>query len=123
MAFKLNHIHVKTPDPDATVKWYVETLGAKIIKDKMAGGGYRIDLHGLPMNVSRFLDEQTHKQLYGFEHIAIDTDDLAGTVSKLKASGAKILEECKNPSGRSVCFFEGPQGITLEVIETAKISD
>jgi predicted enzyme related to lactoylglutathione lyase len=51
------------------------------------------------------------------EHIAIDTDDINGTVEKLKAGGAKILEEIQADNGRRVCFFEGPQGVCLEVIE------
>ena len=31
MAFKLNHVHLKTPDPQKTAQFYVDTLGAKII--------------------------------------------------------------------------------------------
>ena len=51
------------------------------------------------------------------EHIAIDTDDLDGTIEKLKASGARILEETQVGEGRRVCFFEGPEGVCLEVLE------
>ena len=28
MVFNTDHIHIKTPDPDATVKWYVDNLDA-----------------------------------------------------------------------------------------------
>ena len=116
MAFKLNHVHLKTPDPQKTARFYVDNLGAKIVSQN-ANGGYRLDLHGLPLNVSKHIDGQTHPQVYGIEHIAIDTDDLPGTVAKLKKGGAHILEETTVGGGRKVCFFEGPEGVTLEVLE------
>lgn len=116
MSFKLNHLHLKTPDPRETADWYVNNLGARIVSET-ANGGFRLDLHGLPLNVTGFIDSQRHDQVYGIEHIAIDTDDIDGTVARLKASGARILEETQVGSGRRVCFFEGPQGVCLEVLE------
>lgn len=116
MAFKLNHLHLKTPNPRKTAQFYVDTLGAKIVSEN-ARGGFRLDLHGLPLNVTGFIEGQTHPQVHGMEHIAIDTDDLPGVVRKLKASGARILEETTLGTGRKVCFFEGPEGVCLEVLE------
>ena len=116
MAFKMNHIHLKTPDPEKTAKFYVDTLGAKIV-GQAGDNGLRIDLHGLSVNITKFIDGQSREQLYGIEHIAIDTDDLDNVVESLKASGARILEETQVGGGRRVCFFEGPEGVQLEVLE------
>src|SRR4029078_7804142 len=92
MTLKLNHLHLKTKDPDKTVQFYVDTVGAKIL-NKNPRGGYRIDLLGLELNVSKFLDEQKREQKYGMEHIAIDTDELDALVEKLKRQGIPILEQ------------------------------
>ena len=116
MAFTLNHVHLKTPDPEKTAKFYVDNLGAKII-GQAGGNGLRLDLHGLTLNVTKFIESQTHEQKYGIEHIAINTDDMPALVAKLKASGAKILEETTVGNGRKVCFFEGPDGVHLEFLE------
>jgi catechol 2,3-dioxygenase-like lactoylglutathione lyase family enzyme len=116
MTLKLNHLHLKTKDPDKTAKFYVDTLGAKIV-NKNPNGGYRLDLHGLSLNVSDFLVEQKREQKYGMEHIAIDTDELDSIVAKLKAQGIHILEQTVVSGGRRVCFFEGPDGVQLEFIE------
>jgi catechol 2,3-dioxygenase-like lactoylglutathione lyase family enzyme len=116
MTFKLNHVHLKTKDPEATAKFYVETMGAKIVSQN-ANGSYRIDLHGLSLNVSKFLEQQKREQKYGMEHIAIDTDELDGLIEKLKARGINILEQTIVSGGRRVCFFEGPDGVQLEFIE------
>ena len=104
------------PRSGETAKFYVDTLGARIVSQS-ANGGYRLDLHGLSLNVSKFLENQTREQKYGMEHIAIDTDELDGLVEKLKARGINILEQTVVSGGRRVCFFEGPDGVQLEFIE------
>jgi catechol 2,3-dioxygenase-like lactoylglutathione lyase family enzyme len=117
MTLKMNHLHLKTKDPAATAKFYVETMGAKIISEN-PNGGFRLDLHGLHLNVSDFLKEQKREQKYGMEHIAIDTDELDTIIGKLKDRGINILEQTIVSGGRRVCFFEGPDGVQLEFIET-----
>lgn len=119
MTLKFNHLHLKTKDPDKTVQFYVDTFGAKVL-NKSPRGGYRIDLLGLEMNVSPFLDEQKREQKFGMEHLAIDTDELDVLVAKLEAQGIHILEKTVVSGGRRVCFFEGPDGVQLEFIEMKK---
>jgi lactoylglutathione lyase len=118
MTLKLNHLHLKTTDPEKTAKFYVDTLGAKIVSQNP--NGYRLDLHGLHLNVTNFLTEQKREQKYGMEHIAIDTDELDALIEKLKAQGIHILEQTIVSGGRRVCFFEGPDGVQLEFIEMKK---
>ena len=119
MALTLNHIHLKSPDPQAAAQFYIDTLGAKKVAD-IGEIGVRLDLHGLTLNVTKHIESQTREQKYGMEHIAIDTDDLDNVVNSLKAGGARILEETVVGNGRRVCFFEGPQGVQLEVLEMEK---
>ena len=116
MAFQLNHVHLKTRDPKQTAKFYVDNLGATIVSE-IGTRGIRLDLHGLTLNVTTFVDEQKRQQVYGMEHFALNTDDLDGTVTKLLASGAKVLEQMTSGNGRRICFLEGPDGVQLEIIE------
>ena len=115
MAFRMNHLHLKTRDPEKTAQFYVETMGAKIVGTAFKNG-FKVDLHGLLLNITGFL-EQKRDQIYGMEHIAIDTDELDSLVDKLKARGINILEETRVSGDRRVCFFEGPDGVQLEFIE------
>jgi glyoxylase I family protein len=116
MAFTLNHVHLKTHDPEKTAKFYVDTLGAKIVGEA-GNGGYRLDLHGLSLNVTTFVGSQTREQKYGMEHFALNTNDLDGTVAKLTANGAQVLEQMVSGNGRRIAFLEGPDGVQLEIIE------
>jgi catechol 2,3-dioxygenase-like lactoylglutathione lyase family enzyme len=120
MTYKINHLHLKTPDPRKTADWYVQHVGAKIVSERKTPTGhtaFRLNLHGLELSVTEFLEEQKLGQFYGLEHVAIDTDNFAGEVAKIKAAGIKILEERVLPDGRKVCFFEGPEGVRLEFLE------
>lgn len=119
MTIKLNHLHIKTKTPEKTVKFYVETFGAKITSESPTGG-YRVDLDGLSLNITDLHPTQKREQCYGMEHIAMDTDELDSVVAKLKAQGIGILEETVVTGNRRVCFFEGPDGVQLEFIEMKK---
>ena len=116
MALSLNHVHLKTPDPQKTAQFYIDTLGATKIAD-VGDIGVRLDLHGLTLNVTKHIESQTREVKYGIEHIAIDATDIQGMIDSLKASGAKILEETSVSGDRRVVFFEGPDGVQLEFIE------
>ncbi len=116
MPFKLNHLHLKTRDPKKTAQFYVDTLGAKIVSEN-PNGGCRLDLHGLSLNVTKFLETQKRHQTLGMEHIAIDSDEYDSVLAKLKVVGTTILEETVVSGGRRACFFEGPDGVQLEFIE------
>jgi catechol 2,3-dioxygenase-like lactoylglutathione lyase family enzyme len=115
MAFHLNHVHLKTRDPEGTIQFYIKNFGATL-KTK-TDTGFNLDLHGLQLNVTDLNKAQTHEQHYGIEHIAVNTDDYVGTLASLRAGGVRILEELPREVGRRVCFVEAPDGAQMEVIE------
>jgi predicted enzyme related to lactoylglutathione lyase len=116
MAFKLNHVHLKTDDPKSTADFYVQNLGATMVSE-IADRGYRLNLHGLTLNVTKIIADQKREQRLGMEHFAIDTDDLDGVVEKLKANGAQVMEEMTSGTGRRICFLQGPDGVQFEILE------
>ena len=115
MAMEIGHVHIKTADPKATTQFYVDNFGATL-KREVPGRGFQLDLHGLQLNVTTIIPTQNHEQRHGIEHIAVQTDDYAGTLAKLRGNGARILEELVN-NGRHVCWVEGPDGAQMELIE------
>ena len=116
MPFNLHHVHLKTPDPEATAAFYVANFGATV-KDRPPGRGVNLDLHGLQLNITRINAEQNHEQHYGIEHIAVQTDDFDGTMAALRASGVTILEELSPGPGRQIAFVQCPDGAQMEVIK------
>jgi len=116
MAYGVQHVHLKTRDPKETMQFYVDNFGATL-KAEIPGRGFRLDLHGLQLNITTLIASQSHEQHYGIEHIAVDTDDYAGTVERMRKNGVRILEEMAPSNGRRVCFIEAPDGAQMELIE------
>ena len=122
MSFAIQHVHVKTKDPKQTMQFYIDNLGATYVAE-IPGRGHRVNLHGLTLNITTLISAQNHEQHYGIEHIALDTDDYSGAMSKLRENGVRVLEELPPNNGRRVCFLEAPDGAQIELIEkvTARV--
>ena len=116
MAIAVHHVHVKSRDPKQTVQFYIDNLGATLIADR-GPRGYQVNLHGLTLNITPIIDSQTREQLYGIEHIAVETDDYPGTLARFRANGVRVLEELPPTNGRRVGFLQAPDGSQVEVIE------
>ena len=68
-------------------------------------------------DITTLIAVQNHEQHYGIEHMAVDTDDYAGTLATLRKNGVRILEELPPNNGRHVAFVECPDGAQMEIIE------
>jgi catechol 2,3-dioxygenase-like lactoylglutathione lyase family enzyme len=102
--------------------WFIdrfEEVSATVVSE-VGRNGYRLNLHGLMVNVSGLIETQTREQHYGMEHLAVDTDDYPATMATLRGNGVKILEEMVGSGGRRVGFCEGPDGTQMEIIEQLK---
>jgi catechol 2,3-dioxygenase-like lactoylglutathione lyase family enzyme len=118
VAYRIHNLHFKSPDPDRTAQWWADNLGAKITRKREVEGtvGIRLDLDGVPLNITGFVQGQKLEQFAGLEHIGLFTDDLQESLEQLKAAGAKVLEEL--PSSMGPCaFLEGPDGVRIEITE------
>ena len=116
MSIGVHHVHLKTRDPKKTMQFYVDNLGAILIAQP-GPRSYRVNLHGLTLNITTLIDTQSREQHYGLEHIAVDTDDYPGTLARLRANGGRVLEELPPTNGSARLLLGGPDGAQIEVIE------
>jgi catechol 2,3-dioxygenase-like lactoylglutathione lyase family enzyme len=116
MAISFQHVHLKTRDVEATVRYYIDNFGATK-KAEMPGRGWQLDLHGTQLNITGIIPEQNHEQHYGIEHMAVETGDYAATLAGLRANGVAVLEELSGEKGNRVAFVAATDGAQVEVIE------
>ena len=93
-----------------------EIFGASM-SGEIPGRGFRVDLHGLQLNITGLIAVQNHEQHYGIEHMAVVTDDFPATLTKLRQNGVAVLEELAGSSGTRVAFVAAPDGAQMEIIE------
>ena len=102
MPYRINHIHLKAPDPRKTAEWYVTAFGFRIAGDEVRVFGDRfvrcVSEDGLmAVNISgartseRMLPGEARAH-WGLEHFGLDTEDLEADIRRLEGLGASLLE-------------------------------
>ena len=62
-------------------------------------------------------EHPTNRRRRGFNHLAFRVDDITAVTATLEAHGVTMLNEEMDYLSRKLRFFEGPEGITLELVE------
>ena len=127
MPYLVNHIHLKSSDPEKTANWFVEAFNVQIMSDTVRDFGDRFIITqtegGLAINIS---NERTGEKLgpgdakphFGLEHFGFDTDDMDADLARLTAMGAEVQEgPIPLPDGRKIGFIAAPGDIRIELIQ------
>lgn len=64
-------------------------------------------------------EHPTNLRRRGYNHLAFCVDDIEAATSHLVANGVKMLSDEMDYISRRLRFFEGPEGITLELVQRA----
>jgi catechol 2,3-dioxygenase-like lactoylglutathione lyase family enzyme len=62
-------------------------------------------------------EQPTNLRRRGYNHLAFRVDDIGAATSHLVANGVNMLSDEMDYISRRLRFFEGPEGITLELVE------
>ena len=129
MAYAMNHVHLKSPDPRGTAEWYVTAFDFTIISDVVRPVGDRFvkceTSNGIVVNIS---GERTNEELvqgdanvhYGLEHIGFDVEDIKTEIQRLESLGAELLEgPISVPEGpiEYLAFIKAPNDTRIEIIQ------
>ena len=131
MAFRINHIHLKAPDPRKTAEWYTKAFNFKIVSDETRVFGDRFIRcnsgdGGMIVSIS---NARTNEKLgpadatahFGLEHFAIESDDIEADIARLVKLGAKLQEgPLKAPNGVRFAFLGAPDDVRIELLELPK---
>ncbi len=126
MAWTQDHVHLRCSDFEAALRFFMENLDAKeegrvvsgdrvTVSLRIGGSLYKVS----PNKAGRVLDSPpSHHEVY---HLGFETDDLLGELAKMKARGVKVTQEpVPNSSQRQFAFVEGPDGISIELLQRQK---
>jgi len=130
MPFRINHIHLKAPDPRKTADWYVNAFNFKILGDAVrpAPFGDRFircesEDGGMAVNISGARTGETlgpgdALPHHGLEHFGFDTADLEAEIMRLTALGAELLDGPLESGGVRIAFMRVPDDVRIELIQT-----
>jgi catechol 2,3-dioxygenase-like lactoylglutathione lyase family enzyme len=122
--FNWEHIHLRSPDPEATAEWYRDKLGAEIIKLQQPDGSTRIDLNLAGQKIfiakaqpGKAADAPSSPYL-GLDHFGLTVNDIKAAVAALKAKGVHFtMDVTNNRPGVQIAFLTAPENVSIELIE------
>ena len=127
---KIDHLGIAVRSIDAALEFYRDQLGLDVaLRETVAAE--RVHAAMLPLGESRIelleaaepdsvIAKFIEKRGEGLHHIAITVPDLHSAVEKLKASGARVLNEPRVGAGGHLYSFIHPSstgGVLLELIQ------
>ena len=123
--FTYDHIHLRSPDAEATARWYEEMFGAEIIRSVRSDGRPRLDLKlgGIDVFIAQVPAEQAigappEPPYLGLEHIGLLVEGIDRVVTELKEKGAEFTVEPKTiRPGVRIAFLRGPQNVHIELLD------
>lgn len=122
--YTFDHIHLFTADPEGMAKYFADVLGAEVNRS-MQGDKPRIDLKLGGANIF-ILDVSGDpkavtgaKHPYrGLDHFGLSVKDIDKVCAELKAKGAHFTREPETiRPGIRIAFIEGPEGVSVEILE------
>jgi lactoylglutathione lyase len=123
--FSYDHVHLRSPDPEATARYYERMFGAEIIKSIQSDGRERVDmsLGGVIMFIAKVdpdaaLSEKPAGSYVGLDHLGLRVRDIDRVCDELKAKGAEFTVEPKTiRPGVRIAFVRGPQNVLIEILD------
>jgi catechol 2,3-dioxygenase-like lactoylglutathione lyase family enzyme len=123
--FRYDHVHLRSPDPDATAAFYQKMFGAEVIHSVMSNGLERTDMRlgGVAVFIAKVPDtaalaEKPEHSYVGLDHIGLRVNDIDKVCAELKAKGAEFTVEPRTiRPGVRIAFVRGPQGVLIELLD------
>jgi catechol 2,3-dioxygenase-like lactoylglutathione lyase family enzyme len=122
--FKWDHVHLRTPDPDATAQWFERMFGAEVIRSTQQGkprvdiklGGAMIFL--AQVNPGDGVNSAPVTPYQGLDHFGLAVSGIDAIAAELRKKGVEFTKEPHSPRpGIKICFLRGPQGISIELLD------
>jgi len=128
--FKIDHLGIAVRSLDQALCFYRDQLGLDVAMRETVDQE-KVNVAMLPVGeprielleateadsvIGRFLDKRGE----GLHHVALKVPDLNATVEKLRASGARLLNEPRSGAGGHLYVFVHPSstgGVLLELIQ------
>ena len=118
-----DHIHLRSLDPDAAGRFYVDHLGArladrietdKLLRVAVAFSGLDIFIDRVPEGTTPAAS-RPHR---GLEHFGLKVPDLDAAAVELKGKGIEFtLEPVEFRPGLRIAFIRGPDDVSIELLE------
>ncbi|MHB1134752.1 MAG: VOC family protein [Chloroflexota bacterium] len=122
--YRFDHVHFYCSDLAASERWFVEGMGAELVRRVEAQGSSMtlLRLGGATMLLRPAYEGEdlgpAGPPRFGTDHIGLEVDDLDATAAELKRRGVEfIMEPMEFRPGVRISYVIGPDKVQIEVLE------
>lgn len=123
--FRYDHVHLRSPDPDATASYYRRMFGAEVIESVMSNGIERTDMRlgGVDVFIAKVPDaaalaDKPEGGFVGLDHIGLRVNGIDAVCEELRGKGAEFTVEPRTiRPGVRIAFVRGPQNVLIEILD------
>ena len=125
----IDHVGIAVPDLDEAMAFYRDAYGMQVLHEEVnEEQGVREAMVGVgdsgsciqllaPLTpestIAKFLDRNGQ----GIQQLAFRVDDIEAATAHLVANGVTMLSDEMDYISRKLRLFEGPEGVTLELVQ------
>jgi len=122
--YTYDHIHLRSPDPEATARFYETMFGAEVVRTVQQGkpridlklGG--ADIFIAPVAPDSGVNPPPVTPYQGLDHFGLSVSGIDAIVAELKAKGVEFTTEPTTiRPGVRIAFLRGPQGVSIELLD------
>jgi|TARA_B100000315_G_scaffold202777_1_gene195583 catechol 2,3-dioxygenase-like lactoylglutathione lyase family enzyme len=130
MEYSINHVHIRSSDPQASASWYEKHFNARILSEREimpgtitvsmeVGGPVRLNISSQPAGSSAERSAAELNRL-GLEHFGFGVMDLEAELDRLQDAGVRVvLPLTRVPTGALLAYIEGPDDVLIELVQPA----
>ena len=111
----MHHLHLSSPDPEATLEWYGQNFGGE--REQWKGALPALNYGDILLMVSQARGEVAPTQGRSFDHLGWKFADLTATETELKANGVNFSMDPREFRSIRIAFADGPDGVRIELVE------
>ena len=126
---KAGHVAIRTTEYDAIIKWYLEKLDFRIVREWTAGemqfaylalpndNDFMIEILGIKSS-ELIINEEIKS---GYDHLCFNVENLDETIEELKSRNITIVRSFSVPAiGKRCAFVTDPFGNKIEFCDDIK---
>ena len=127
------HHAISVPDAEASVAWYRDIFGFRVLSDQVAGHlnarKVMMELDGFQLEIFQYLGEDGHAapedrknpnddlKTCGTKHVAYGVEDLRALLPALAAKGVAIVKGPVSNGADLLAFILDNSGVLIELME------
>jgi catechol 2,3-dioxygenase-like lactoylglutathione lyase family enzyme len=112
----LHHAHLMAGDIDATIAFWRDGFGARVVYDDVFAGARNVFLAVGSGRIHLYDQPPRSTERSTVHHLGIQTDELETVVERLRAMGVSVTGIRHEPTAR-YAMAEGPDRLLLEIFQ------